>query len=43
MRIVDMETRKPVPPNTLGMLHINGGNIMKGYLNNPSESSHSSR
>jgi len=35
MRIVDMETRQPVPPNTLGILHIRGGNVMKEYLNNP--------
>lgn len=39
MRIVDMETRKPVPNGTLGVLHIRGGNVMKGYLNNPSTSS----
>ncbi|BEJ16856.1 hypothetical protein CspHIS471_0602570 [Cutaneotrichosporon sp. HIS471] len=34
MRIVD-ENRKEVPPNTLGVLHIRGGNLAKGYLDNP--------
>lgn len=38
MRVVDMETGKPLPPNKLGLLHIRGGNVMKGYLNNPSMS-----
>lgn len=33
-----LETREPVPPNTLGVLHIKGGNVMKGYINNPSTS-----
>jgi acyl-CoA synthetase (AMP-forming)/AMP-acid ligase II len=34
MRIVD-KNRKEVPPNTLGVLHIRGGNVAKGYLDNP--------
>jgi malonyl-CoA/methylmalonyl-CoA synthetase len=38
MRVVDMKTSAPVPPNTLGIVHIRGGNVMKEYLNNPSES-----
>lgn len=35
MRIVDMETKKPVPAGTLGILQIRGGCVMKEYLNNP--------
>jgi acyl-CoA synthetase (AMP-forming)/AMP-acid ligase II len=36
MRIVDMETGKPVPTNTLGILQIRGGCVMKEYVNNDS-------
>ncbi|KAL1405668.1 hypothetical protein Q8F55_009307 [Vanrija albida] len=34
MRIVDMETGKPVPAGTLGILHVRGGCVMKEYLYN---------
>lgn len=37
MRIVDMESGKPVPTNAMGILQIRGGNVMKEYVNNPSE------
>lgn len=35
MRIVDPETRKPIPQGELGLLEIRGSNIFKCYLNNP--------
>jgi acyl-[acyl-carrier-protein]-phospholipid O-acyltransferase/long-chain-fatty-acid--[acyl-carrier-protein] ligase len=35
VRIVDPETREPLPPNTQGMLLVKGPNVMKGYLGRP--------
>jgi len=36
MRLVDLQSGKPVPTGTLGVLQIRGGNVMKEYINNPS-------
>jgi len=35
MRIVDPETREPVPRGKVGEVAVKGKNIMKGYLNRP--------
>ncbi|BFM06199.1 acyl-[ACP]--phospholipid O-acyltransferase [Halioxenophilus aromaticivorans] len=34
-RIVDPETRQPLPAGEAGMILIAGGQVMQGYLNNP--------
>ncbi|EFJ32205.1 hypothetical protein SELMODRAFT_143817 [Selaginella moellendorffii] len=34
-RVVDLETRKSLPPNQRGELWLRGSPIMQGYLNNP--------
>lgn len=33
VRIVDPDSRKPLPPNTEGLLLVKGPNVMQGYLN----------
>ena len=35
VRIVDPETRQPLPPNQPGLLLVSGPNVMQGYLNRP--------
>ncbi len=35
VRIVDPETRQPVPANQVGLLLVRGPNVMQGYLNRP--------
>jgi len=35
VRIVDLETRETLPPNTDGMILLRGPNVMSGYLNQP--------
>ena len=35
VRIVDPDTFEPLPPNTPGMLMVNGPNVMQGYLGRP--------
>ena len=35
VRVVDPETKEPLPPGTDGMLWVTGPNVMKGYLNQP--------
>ncbi|HCE43540.1 MAG TPA: hypothetical protein DET40_08330 [Lentisphaeria bacterium] len=35
VRIVDPQTRKPLPPNTEGLMLVRGPNVMQGYLNDP--------
>ena len=35
MRIVDPDTREPVPVGTPGLLLVRGPNVMKGYLGKP--------
>jgi 1-acyl-sn-glycerol-3-phosphate acyltransferase len=35
IRVCDLETDQPLPPNTPGMLWVSGPTVMKGYLNNP--------
>jgi acyl-[acyl-carrier-protein]-phospholipid O-acyltransferase/long-chain-fatty-acid--[acyl-carrier-protein] ligase len=35
VRIVDPETRQPVPVGQPGLLHVRGPNVMQGYLNRP--------
>jgi acyl-[acyl-carrier-protein]-phospholipid O-acyltransferase / long-chain-fatty-acid--[acyl-carrier-protein] ligase len=37
VRIVDPETREPVPVGTPGLLLVRGPNVMKGYLNRPAQ------
>jgi acyl-[acyl-carrier-protein]-phospholipid O-acyltransferase/long-chain-fatty-acid--[acyl-carrier-protein] ligase len=35
VRIVDSETRQPLPANQPGLLFVRGPNVMQGYLNRP--------
>lgn len=35
IRIVNSETREPLPTNVEGLLEVKGYNVMKGYLNRP--------
>ncbi|OGV55904.1 MAG: hypothetical protein A2X49_07930 [Lentisphaerae bacterium GWF2_52_8] len=35
VKIVDPETRKPLPPDTEGLMLVKGPNVMQGYLNDP--------
>jgi len=35
VKVVDLDTGQPVPPNTPGMLLVKGPNVMKGYLGQP--------
>jgi len=35
VKIVDLETREPVPPGTPGLLLVRGPNVMRGYLGRP--------
>jgi acyl-[acyl-carrier-protein]-phospholipid O-acyltransferase/long-chain-fatty-acid--[acyl-carrier-protein] ligase len=39
VRIVDPETRQPVPPGQPGLLLVRGPNVMQGYLNRPDKTS----
>jgi acyl-[acyl-carrier-protein]-phospholipid O-acyltransferase/long-chain-fatty-acid--[acyl-carrier-protein] ligase len=39
VRIVDPETRSPVPPGQPGLMLVKGPNIMRGYLNLPDKTS----
>lgn len=39
IKIVDPESKKPLPPGEVGLLLCHGSNLMKGYVDNPSEHS----
>lgn len=35
MRVVDVETRKLLPPGEVGLLEVRGFNVCSGYLDDP--------